>query len=160
VIESRILLDGESVITEMNLVMESEDSPVAEGFARISVVKSEIVLDETEVSDARSELNVMDGGSVASKVLGVEDSGSTIELAITVELSSPVIDGKLLVGIGVGTVSSVGPELVSRGVEKSGRLSEPDMIDGKTVVSKALEVTNSGSLLELSITVGISDEAS
>lgn len=75
-------------------------------------------------------------------------------------LSSPVIDGKLLVGIGVGMISSVSPELVSKGVERSGRLSEPDMIDGKTVVSKALEVTNSGSLLELSITVGISDEAS
>jgi len=82
VIESRILLDGKSVITGINPVMESEDSPVAEGIARMLVVKSEIVSDETEASDARSELGVTDGSSVASKVLGVRDSGSMIELAI------------------------------------------------------------------------------
>jgi hypothetical protein len=50
-------------------------------------------------------------------------------------LSSPVIDGKLLVGISVGVVSSVGSALVFKGVERSGRSSELDMIDGNTVVS-------------------------
>lgn len=86
VIGSRILLDGKSVITGTNPVTESEDSPVAEGIARTLFVKSETVSDETEVSDARSELNVMDGSSVVSKVLGVEDSGSRTELSITVEI--------------------------------------------------------------------------
>jgi len=49
-------------------------------------VKSEIVSDETEASDARSELGVTDGSSVVSKVLGVRDSGSMIELAIALEI--------------------------------------------------------------------------
>jgi hypothetical protein len=284
VIESRMLLDGKSAITELNPVTESEDSPVAEGIAKTLDVKSKIVSDGTEVSDTRSELNVMDGSSVVCKVLGVKDAGSMIELSITVEikdeaswttetlstelvagisgtsvteegtsslvidgkslvgsdmdvassvgsalvmegeevtdessklivvddspvdssrtlgvavsdslielsttvgiidgvswmselvavsssavvteerLSSPVIDGKLLVGISVGVVSSVGSALVFKGVERSGRSSELDMIDGNTVVSwRALDVTSSGSLLELSTTVGISDEAS
>jgi hypothetical protein len=86
VIRSRILLDGKSVITGTNPVTESEDSTVAEGIARTLVVKSDIVSDETEVLDARSELNVMDGSSVVSKVLGFEDSGSRTELSITVEI--------------------------------------------------------------------------
>jgi hypothetical protein len=276
VIGSRMLLDGKSVITGTNSVTESEDKPDAEGIARTLVVKSEIVSDETEVSDARSKLNVMDGSSVVCKVLEVKDSGSMIELSITAEIkdeaswitetfstepvvdisgasvteertsslvidgkslvridtdvasrvgsaliikgeasklivvdgspvvssstlgvaasdslvkfsttvgtidgvswmtelvadsssavvteervSSPVIDGKLFVGSNVGMVSSVGSALVFKGVERSGGSSELDIIDGSTVVSsRALEVTSSGSLLELSTTVGISD---
>jgi hypothetical protein len=86
VIESRVLIDGESVITEINPVTESEDSTVEEGSARMFVVKSEIVSDETEVPDARSGVNVMEGSSVTFRVLEVKDSGSGSELSITVEI--------------------------------------------------------------------------
>jgi hypothetical protein len=187
VIGSRILLDGKSVITGTNPVTESEDSPVAEGIARTLFVKSETVSDETEVSDARSELNVMDGSSVVSKVLGVEDSGSRTELSITVEIkdeaswttetlstelvagisdasvteeriSSLVIDGKSLVGSGTDVVSSVGSALVMEGVEMTDESSELIVVDGNLVVSsRMLENAVSDSLVEVSTTVGIRD---
>jgi hypothetical protein len=187
VIRSRILLDGKSVITGTNPVTESEDSTVAEGIARTLVVKSDIVSDETEVLDARSELNVMDGSSVVSKVLGFEDSGSRTELSITVEIkdeaswttetlstelvagisdasvtkermSSLVIDGKSLVESGTDVVSSVGSALVMEGVEMTDKSSELIVVDGKLVVSsRMLENAVSDSLVEVSTTVGIRD---
>jgi hypothetical protein len=187
VIRSRILLDGKSVITGTNPVTESEDSTVAEGIARTLVVKSDIVSDETEVLDARSELNVMDGSSVVSKVLGFEDSGSRTELSITVEIkdeaswttetlstelvagisdasvtkermSSLVIDGKSLVESGTDVVSSVGSALVMEGVEMTDKSSELIVVDGNLVVSsRMLENAVSDSLVEVSTTVGIRD---
>jgi hypothetical protein len=86
VIGSGMTLDGESVMIGTNPVTESEDSAVAEGIARMSVVKSEIVSDETGVSDATSEVNVMKGSSVVFRVSEVKDPGSGIELSITVEI--------------------------------------------------------------------------
>jgi hypothetical protein len=187
VIRSRILLDGKSVITGTNPVTESEDSTVAEGIARTLVVKSDIVSDETEVLDARLELNVMDGSSVVSKVLGFEDSGSRTELSITVEIkdeaswttetlstelvagisdasvtkermSSLVIDGKSLVESGTDVVSSVGSALVMEGVEMTDKSSELIVVDGNLVVSsRMLENAVSDSLVEVSTTVGIRD---
>jgi hypothetical protein len=169
---SSLVIDGKSLV--------GSDMDVA------SSVGSALVMEGEEVTDESSKLIVVDDSPVdSSRTLGVAVSDSLIELSTTVgiidgvswmselvavsssavvteeRLSSPVIDGKLLVGISVGVVSSVGSALVFKGVERSGRSSELDMIDGNTVVSwRALDVTSSGSLLELSTTVGISDEAS
>jgi hypothetical protein len=74
---------------------------------------------------------------------------------------SPVIDGKLFVGVDVGIVSSVGSALVIRGVKLTDKSSELIVIDGSpTVSSRVLDVTESISMIELSTTVGINDEAS
>jgi hypothetical protein len=161
---SSLVIDGKSLVRIDTDVASSVGSALMiEGEAsKLIVVDGSPVVSSSTLGVAASDslvkfsttVGTIDGVSWMTEL--VADSSSAV---VTEErVSSPVIDGKLFVGSNVGMVSSVGSALVFKGVERSGGSSELDIIDGSTVVSsRALEVTSSGSLLELSTTVGISD---
>jgi hypothetical protein len=168
-----------------SLVIDGK-SLVESGTDVVSSVGSALVMEGVEMTDKSSELIVVDGNLVvSSRMLENAVSDSLVEVSTTVgirdglsgitklvadnssavvteiTLSSPVIDGKLFVRVDVGVVSSVGSALVIRGVELIDKSSELIVIDGSpTVSSRVLDVTESISMIELSTTVGINDEAS
>jgi hypothetical protein len=168
-----------------SLVIDGK-SLVGSGTDVVSSVGSALVMEGVEMTDESSELIVVDGNLVvSSRMLENAVSDSLVEVSTTVgirdglfgiaklvadnssavvteaTLSSPVIDGKLFVGVDVGIVSSVGSALVIRGVKLTDKSSELIVIDGNpTVSSRVLDVTESISMIELSTTVGINDEAS